>query len=181
MSDIQKRGFNPLAVRYFFLQAHYRSPVNFTWEGLEAAGNGLKKLYEKVQSAKCKVQNYSSKLKVDTENKYYINFHEAINDDLNTAKGLSVLWELLKDESISNNQKTVLILKFDKVLGLKLTDVKPNKTEELPEEIKKLADERQTARELKDYKLSDKLRREIEKKGYEVQDTTEGQIIKFCD
>ncbi len=184
--DVAERGVSSAAVRYFFLQAHYRSPVNFTWEAVEAAQNGLQRLHEKIQNSKLivakrdpvhgKIQNYSSKLKID-ENKYALMFQDAINDDLNTSKGLAVLWDMLKDDAVSDEEKFALAVEFDRVLGLGLADAAGRHVAPLPSQIKKLAKEREAARAACDFARSDELRRELEGAGYEVRDTKDGQEV----
>ena len=176
LSDITARGISPLALRYFFLQAHYRSPVNFTWESLRGVQKGLENLYEKVrqiQNSKYKIQNHNSKLKIH----YTTQFLEAINDDLNTAKGLAVLWDMLKDGDLAEEEKYALALDFDQVLGLGLLAISPRESVPLPTQIKKLAKERESARAEHNFARSDELRRELENAGYDVMDTKTGQKI----
>jgi cysteinyl-tRNA synthetase len=96
-----------------------------------------------------------------------------MDDDLNTGKALQVLWELLRDEKAQGKYQT--IKKMDEVFGLKLLE---KEKLEIPAEIKKLVNEREKAREEKDFAKSDKLRKEIEKKGWWVDDTSEGPKIK---
>lgn len=174
LPDIKTRGISPIALRYFFLQAHYRSPVNFTWESLQAAHKGIMNLRDKVQNSKLKTQNHNLKLKTD----YSKRFLEAINDDLNTSQALAVLWDTLKDTAVSDEEKRALAKDFDRVFGLGLGDEKQTDSPvNLPEEIKNLAVKREEARSRGDYALSDNLRQKIEKLGYKVQDTKDGQRV----
>ncbi|MEK9166015.1 MAG: cysteine--tRNA ligase [Patescibacteria group bacterium] len=177
MADIIKQGIDPLAVRYFFLQAHYRTPVNFTWHALQASQNGLDNLQVLIQNSKFKIQNENSKFKIDDNDQYYNSFKDAINDDLNTAKGLAILWELLQDSQMSDKNKLALALDFDRVLGLGFADVKRSKKIKIPLEIKKLARERETARQNKDFALADELRGKIEEAGFVIEDTAQGTRI----
>jgi len=167
LRDLDSRGINPLAYRYFTLQAHYRSKLNFTWEALFAANNALQKIYAEARGmgspkGKC----------ADFENK----FQEAVEDDLNMPQAIAVLWEMLKSDC-SKNAKAACLLKFDEVLGL---DIKKylSKKIETPKKILELVKKREAAREKKDWKSADKLRAEIKKLGFEVEDTERGTVIK---
>ena len=107
-------------------------------------------------------------------NDYENKFKSYINDDLDTPKALALVWEIVKNENITNVTKRELLLDFDKVLGLQL-----DKKEiiEVPEEVKKLVVKRDQARTLKDFATSDKLREQIESLGFEVKDSPEGTKI----
>ncbi len=111
LSSLTEKGFSPIAYRYFLLMAHYRTPVTFTWEALEAANNAFEKL-------KRFVGPLSTIGKVDAA--YKARFMEKIENDLNTAQGLAVLWTLVKDKEITPEDKLATLMEFDKVLGLGL-------------------------------------------------------------
>jgi cysteinyl-tRNA synthetase len=106
---------------------------------------------------------------------YKNRFQKLVNDDFNVTAGLALVWDILKDTSLSDSVRKATILDFDKVLGLKLDE--PKKKTEIPEEILKLVDQRRLARESKDFKKSDELRLEIEKMGYIVKDSPSGQKV----
>jgi cysteinyl-tRNA synthetase len=164
ISELEKQGFNPLEFRYMCLTTHYRKPLNFSIEKLEAAKNSYQRL-----------KNIISGLKNDkTENKKYLaEFEKAVNNDIDTPKALSVLWNLVRDEKTQGKLET--IKKIDEVLGLDL--LKKEKID-VPLEIKKLVKEREVARKNKDWKKSDELRKKITEKGYSIDDTPEGARIK---
>jgi len=108
-------------------------------------------------------------------------FFDAINDDLNTPQALAVVWELVRDTSLSPNDKQVLIFEFDKVLGLDLqkqAQQRQKEISEIPEEVKKIIAERESAREAKDFKKADELRKKIQELGYLLEDTDTGTKIK---
>lgn len=169
MSDVLEKGYSPLALRYFFLQSNYRSKQNFTWAGLEASQTALKKL-----------QSYISRIESigTVSESYQVLFTEMINDDFNTAGALAVVWELIKNPDISDEDKKATILDFDRVLGLKLADVIADIVTEIPEHIEKLLRERELAREKKDWHTSDLIRNEIATLGFEVKDSDEGQKVR---
>lgn len=169
IADIRDKGFDPIVLRYFFLQAHYRSKQNFTWEGLEASQTALKKLQNfigKIQESGTVSESYKSL------------FQDMINDDFNTAGALAVVWELIKNPDISDTDKHATILDFDNVLGLGLEAIEPETETEIPEHIKKILHEREIAREKQDWHSSDLLRNEIQALGYELKDTDEGQKVR---
>ncbi len=109
--DIAEKGFSPLALRYLFLLSHYRTPVNFTWEALEAANNAFEKL-------KRFVGPLSALGEVSEE--YKKQFAQKLENDLNTPQAVAVLWTLVKDKDVSPEDKLATLLDFDKVLGLGL-------------------------------------------------------------
>ncbi|PLX28888.1 cysteine--tRNA ligase [Candidatus Parcubacteria bacterium] len=167
LQTLKEKNIDPLAYRYFLLQTHYRKQLNFSWEALEAAEAGLKRLHGKVMELKDKkVGNSNSELRD--------NFAEKINDDLDTAGALALLQTAIKNNEI--NYDTVLT--FDKVLGLGLNEIKgESKKVKVPKEVQELMDQRQQAREEKDFTKSDELRDKIKKLGFDVEDTSEGQKI----
>lgn len=174
LDDLEKRGIEPLAYRYFTYTSHYRNKLNFTWDGIKSCQVSLDRLRELVNSHKDLNNNVDDKLLKDFENR----FMEAINDDLNMPVAISIVWELAK-YSVKSNKIYELIMKFDSILSLDLNKVKKdNKNVEVPNEILELLEQRKKARESKDYALSDTLRDKIKEKGYIVKDTKEGQEIE---
>lgn len=165
IGDIIKKGYWPMAYRYLILQNHYRKPVNFSWHSLEAAENGLKNIIKSIA--------FLNEGGDNTHEKCLYNFYEALADDLNTSKALAVLQTVI-DTAIDDGQKLATIYKMDEVLGLNLQNLRTAALQ-LTDEAKELLNKRQTARENKDWELSDKLRTDLEKKGVEVQDTAQGQ------
>lgn len=162
LQEIMDRGYDPLMLRYFFLQAHYRSKQNFTWEGLEGAKKALGELREKIIAWKKDVQ---SRPRGDT--RYTEQFTAAISDDLNIPKALAATWDMTKAD-IPDAEKLSLILDFDRVLGLGLSKWKQK---EIPEKILKLIEKRNTFRQEKKFHESDVIRKQIEDAGYSVNDT----------
>ncbi|MBH41666.1 MAG: cysteine--tRNA ligase [Candidatus Magasanikbacteria bacterium] len=163
LQTLKEKGIDPLAYRYFLLQAHYRKQLHFTFEALEAASQGLKRL-------KHTIANISDEAVEDMS--VVGSFLEAINDDLNTPEALAILWKGLKNNVVTKE----MVTDFDKVLGLKLLDLQ-TKEEIIPENIQILAEKRAQARNNKDWGLSDSLRDEITTLGYDVEDTPDGQHL----
>src|SRR3989344_762304 len=176
LRDIEKKGFSPLAFRYLTLQNHYRTPLNFTWESLEAGQNGLKKIQEHyLELTPTHLPLTKGEVpKAEGVLKYKNRFKETMDDDLGTPEALAIVWELIKDEKISDYDKKATLLDFDKVLGLGLYKLK---TVEIPAEIKKLVEEREKYRQSGDFKKSDELREKIKSLGFSVKDTPEGPKV----
>ena len=174
LSDIIERGFHPLALRYLFLGAHYRTSANFTWEALEASSTALSRLAQFAQSDGGVIAA-----------PYKIRFQERINDDLDTPGALAVLWEITKDSELSANDISETLRDADKVFGLGLSDSKfaitaekKIRTDDLPVEIALLVTQREEAREAKAWARSDELRGQIADAGYDIKDTAEGPEIR---
>jgi len=169
LSEITEKGFSPIVLRYFYLQAQYRSAQNFTWDALQAAQNGLDNIYNVVESL--------GKEMGDVDKRFKDKFIKALSDDFNTPVALSIFLDMLKSK-ISNQDKLATALDFDKVLGLKLDDIINAAPISIPGEIQKIVDERSAARKDKDFKKSDELRDLLKEKGYSVADTKDGQQVK---
>lgn len=164
LDTIKEKGFDPLAYRYFLLLAHYRKQLSFSWEALQAAQNGLQNLRRKIAEIPdhvAKDQHHSDL------------FLTAINDDLNMPEALAVVWNGVKEGTLSLET----IIHFDKVLGLNLHQPKIE-ADPIPTEIQKLLDERVTARDNKNWTRSDELRDQIIASGYDLEDTKEGQKVE---
>ncbi|OGE10305.1 cysteine--tRNA ligase [Candidatus Curtissbacteria bacterium RIFCSPLOWO2_01_FULL_42_26] len=161
LKDVIEKGFDPVALRYLFLTAHYRSQLNFTWKSLEAAQNALNNL-------RGEVENWDTPKVGCAE--FEGNFKEAINNDLDMPKASSVLWEMVKSD-YPTSARHRSILSMDKVLGLGLDQVKGA---ELPKGAKELIARREQLRAEGDYEASDKMRKELKSIGVEVEDTSEG-------
>lgn len=160
VDDVIKKGFDPLALRYLYLQTHYRQEMNFTWEALEGAQNALNRLREEVASF--------DKPEIGCS-EFEQNFLEAVNDDLNMPNALSIVWELLKS-NYPKSAKAESLYKMDEVLGLDLKKAQVKKPLEIPAEVLKLVKEREDLRKHKRFHLSDQLRNKIKKMGWEIED-----------
>lgn len=165
--DLEDRGFTGLDYRYFTLMSHYRSPLNFTWAALEGAKNSLNKICVRISELEDGGQ---------ISQEYYNSFLEKMNDDLNSAEGLAVLWELLKDDEISSADKKTTALKMDEILGLRLSECSIQEVE-TPAEVEELLVARKVAREEKNWEESDRLRDQISELGFEVKDEADGQRV----
>ena len=164
------RGYSPLDYRYLALTAHYRSLLEFSWKNLDSAKKSLQTLKENIKMLKKGKDEKSSTAKLDECEK---RFEEAIDDDLNTPKALSILWELVRSkENISAKDKLKLIFEFDKIFGLKLDEEEVE--EKLSEEIENLIRKREEARKAKDFETADDIRDELKEMGIILEDTPTG-------
>ena len=171
LKDIIDRGYNPLVYRLFTYSGHYRNKLNFTWEGIEAASKALDRLKEGYK----KHLEGTDEIYDEIVNDFEREFHEAINDDLNMPLAMGIVWEVVRFEKKSKKLAD-LLLKFDSVLGLDID--KEVEKENIPQEILELLEQRKQAREGKNWLESDRLRDEIQAKGYAIKDTKDGMNIE---
>ena len=186
--DIAKE-YNLEAVRMFMLSAHYRSPINFSRDQIEAANASLTRLYTARDQLCFLLKNAQEKDMTDAEKdqvarlkEYEARFDAAMDDDLNTADAIAAIFELVKDANVSLNaesskaavQATLdMLMELCGILGLL------QKSEDaLPAEIQQMVDERAQARKDKNWKRSDELRDAIKAAGYVLEDTPQGQKVR---
>lgn len=172
ISDLEEKGIEPLAYRYFTFTAHYRTKLNFTWDAIKTAQVSLDRLRELTRKHK------EGKAKIDKEKieEYRKRFTDAINDDINMPNVLAVMWDIAREKEKSKDYYD-LLMEIDGITSLDLDKIKEEKVV-IPDNIQELLNQREKARSVKDFALSDKLRDEINNNGYIVLDTKEGQIIK---
>jgi cysteinyl-tRNA synthetase len=180
LEDIRKKQYSPMALRLLFLSGHHRSQLNFTWKALDQAKTNLQRISDWISNLEKITQDENSG-NIDLK-KYQNEFEAAMDDDLNTPLALSFLYELITETNklITKNKlgakeaKSILSLweKMNNVFGLII-----KKEEEIPDEILKVAKERKTARENRDFKASDELRERLEKLGYIIEDLKDNKYI----
>lgn len=180
ITQLQEKGIAPLAFRLFCFTSHYRNKLNFTFEGAYGAQKALERLYDGY----IKNKNGTDIVEDSVIKEYKNKFDNFVNDDMNIPGAMSVVWEVVRNAKKSS-QFSELLVEFDKVLGLDiinsekyLEEFKNSQTEELPEEIKELVEQRKQARENKDWNKSDEIRDLIISKGYSIKDTKDGIIVK---
>ncbi|HBP50859.1 MAG: Cysteine-tRNA ligase [Candidatus Shapirobacteria bacterium GW2011_GWE1_38_10] len=165
--QLKEMGFDPLAHKLLVLTSHYRKGLEFSLDSLKASQTALLKL-------RSLVANWPDGGIID-EN-YKQNFVELLSDDLQVSEAIALAWKLTKDEKISSENRKATLLDFDKVLGLNLS--KKVIEEEIPREIKELAQKRVEAKVNKNWEESDKLREIIKEKGYTLEDAKDGVKIR---
>jgi len=186
LKDIEAKGFSPLDFRLLILTTHYRSQMNFTWISIASAkttrerwNNTIHRLlqYESLQTE-------SSKELLDKINTAKSKTDKYFNDDMNTAGVLAVLAEFFKDLNIFMDLKKIGQKDIEVIISF-LTEINgvfaifdfENKNIFIPNTVKKLAEEREKARKLKDWESADFLRVKIESQGFKIQDTPDGFIV----
>lgn len=179
----EKYGYEP--IRLMMVQAHYRSQINYTEEVLNACISSLERLYNCKESMERVLADDSSATATATEkaeiSTYREKFIEAMDDDLNTADALSVIFELVREVNTKINDGNIGFVKEAKAVFDELIEVLgllySKKDEEIPAEILELAEKRLTARKEKDFATADKIRDEILAKGYMIEETRQGTKI----
>ena len=170
VSFLEEEGFNPLSYRFMVLLSHYRKQLTFSLESLSGAQNAYKKL-------KSKVNSLSKDGSVDESIKtiYITKFKECLEDDMNTANAITLLYDLLKDDT-HDTTKIKVIEQMDKVLSLDLLKTEEKNIDEAY--IKEMIEKRNNAKKNKDFALADSIREELEEQGITLKDTREGTIYE---
>ena len=179
--DLEKEGYDALALRYLYLQTHYRQEMNFTFDALDAAQNAYKKLIVDVSRWEDPTEGSGQKVPLGVFEDFEKRFLDAINDDLNTPQALAVMWEVVKSPYPSG-PKLRTLFKMDRVLGLNIQELRlqlRNAQNIVPGHVQKLVEERQHLRKLRKFNAADQIRAKIEKLGYELEDTKKGpKVVK---
>lgn len=187
-----QKAYHPMVIRFFILQTHYRSTLDFSNEALQASEKGLKRLWEAYE--KLRVMSYEQREeKIDSElearnSKLLSEFDEFINDDFNTAKVLANMFELvpvinsMKDKSIpisALSKKTFELLQkqfktyIEDILGLQSISASNEKLEQV---LELLTEIRKEAKSKKDFATSDKIRNQLQQLGILLKDEKDGSI-----
>jgi cysteinyl-tRNA synthetase len=178
LPSIEKKGFRPLAFRYFVLNSHYRKQLVFSYDSLASAENAYLKLKNKIMEIKDSVNNYTGSPVLSEEAlKYKNEFKNCLEDDLNTANAITVLFSMLKADTVSSVEKIKLVEDFDQVLSLDLLKEENkyrNVRDEMVDYIEEMIKKRQEAKKNKNYQLADSIRSELLEKGIMLEDTRQG-------
>lgn len=166
LEDLIKKGIDPVAFRMWLYTSNYQTRTNFTLESVEGSMVALKKLRSYYLSLGEELG--------EVDKIYKQKFIEYLDNNLDSPKGLALLWDLIKDKEISDKDKKATILDFDKVFGFGLDKLQEEK---IPDEIIHLSKEREIARKNKDWGKSDELRDKINSLGYNIKDTEAGPKI----
>lgn len=168
-----ENGYDPLSYRFLCLQSHYRKQLTFSYSSLDGAENAYKKLKNKVLSL-----SKDGEVETSVFNEYKNKFVSFLEDDINTANAISVIYDVLKAET-NDLTKYELIKDFDKVLGLELTTETNNTSEVDTEFINSKIEERNEAKKNKNYELADQIRNELLEMGIILKDTREGTTFEI--
>ncbi len=176
LSLLENKGYNPLVYRLFCLQSHYRNQLVFSYETLDSVNNAYNKLINKIKT----ITDDNSEINFDLANKYKELFKATLSDDLNTSNALTLLYDVIKSEILTNNTKLYIINDYDKVLSLDLLREENNDIDQnLEKYINEMIEKRNQAKQDKNYELSDKIRDELKTKGILIKDTREGTIYEL--
>lgn len=178
MSVLTSHGYEPLDYRYFCLGATYRTQLQFSYQGMDGARTARLGLVDRIAGLGDTVASASE---ITEKGRAYMDqFDTFVCNDLATARGLSVLWNMLKDDSISNAEKKFVVNYMDQVLGLGLAEIKGKKetSEDVPAEVMELVQKRAEAKKNKDWAAADMYRKQIDELGYAVKDTPTGPSLQ---
>ncbi|MBR1423805.1 MAG: cysteine--tRNA ligase [Ruminococcus sp.] len=178
VSLLEEKGYDPLVYRFFCLQSHYRKGLVFTWENLDNAKAAYNKLVARI--GKLLAEAAGSEADTADVSALEEKFRTAMDDDLNTSNAMTALYDILKADA-SPAAKIAAVEHIDTVLSLGLVQAAKKTAEpaedDIPEEIKALAEERAQARKAKDFAKADELRDKIAALGYTVKETRQGTVI----
>jgi len=172
VDTLVERGLDPLAFRYFFLQAHYRQQQAFTWEAMDAAATALRRLLGHAVAAR----EAGGEPEAAAFEPHLRRFWAALADDLNAPQALAAVWEAVRDPALSPADRWAFLADADRALGFGLAEAKAPDIDESGSDprVDALVAERQAAREAKDFATSDRIRDELAAEGVELVDTPTG-------
>lgn len=175
VSLLESKGYSPMAYRFFCLQSHYRKSLVFSYENLDNAAQAYQKLLAKIAAL---LATPAETVDESEKAAYMAQYREAMDNDLNTAQAITVLYDVLKAK-INAATKLSCIAEMDSVLSLGLMENaksvgKDTAVPEVPAEVLALAEDRKAARQAKDFAKADALRAKIQALGWEIRETRQG-------
>ncbi len=172
LPSLQEQGYHPMYYRYFCLLTHYRKPLQFSFDNLDAAKNAFERIKRKIIEIKATMHKGK-----DKSAEYEPDFTQAINDDLNIPEALQVFLKVLDDSAFESEKRIALLEKFDEILGLGVSKMK-EEVSDVPEEVQKLIEARERLRKAKLWAEADIIRQRIKEKGFTIFDTPQGPKIE---
>lgn len=178
--DLMAKGYDPMSLRYLMTLSHYRQPLEFSLESLDAAATGYKNIVRRVADL---MNDGDVKINQETYQQWHDKILAPVSDNLKTAEALVVIQDLLKDKTINDATKLALMNFVDDLLGLKFIEnakkLHELESETAPTEIQELAQKRLDAKKLRDFATADSLRGKIDASGWTVMDTVDGfKLVK---
>ncbi len=179
VSKLIEKGYDPLVYRLFCLQSHYRKPLEFSFDQMDNTAVAYEKLKKRVMDNVRKAGNEPADEAAVSE--YRNRFIEALDNDVNTAMGLTVLYDALK-APLNAATKAAIAKSFDEVLGLDLTvekeapEEKTDADPELVSYVEEMIERRKAAKKEKNFEEADRIRNELLGKGIVLKDTREGTL-----
>ena len=182
MRHLADRGFTGDDYRYWLLTAHYRSPVNFSWDALKASKQALFRLKRHMY------EEYKQKATAPDAT-YLEKFDVRLADDLDTPGAIAIMWDMIKDSTLNNKTKCGTLMAMDEMLDIGLSESVTDgvrslgviATDELPADIEELVDRREAARVARNWAEADTLRAKLTLKGYTLEDSTHGPKVTKVD
>lgn len=174
VSRLIEEGYNPLAFKLMCLMSNYRKQLVFSYDILKQVEGTYNKLKNRILAI-----NDIGELDTTKFGYYTDKFKEELSNDLNTANGITLIYDLLKDDSVNGHTKIEIINDFDKVFSLDLTKNTLNTSIDMDKYIKDKIEERRIAKMNKNYELSDSIRDELLDKGIILTDTREGTTYRI--
>ena len=180
------KKYSPEALRFYFLSAHYRSPLDYSEENLKAAEAGVQRISRFKERIDKKTYNQSVEKNPNSSNwikRSQERLEDGMGNDFNTPEAIATLFSWINDANDAIGKKTFdqdLINYTSEIVGFaeKILGIVPQQIQSIPAEVQKIIDQRQAAREQKDFKVADELREQIKNLGYEVDDTVYGPLVK---
>ena len=182
VSTLEEKGYDPVVYRMFCLNSHYRKPLQFSYENLDNMTVAYQKMKTKVDTIEKEAMQSEEQVEEAVVQEYKKKFIETVGNDLNTASGISLIYEVFK---LSANAKTkrAILLEYEKVLSLNLFS--ENEENELEEDfvayIEKKIEERKEAKKKKDFATADQIREELLAKKVQIKDTREGVVWQIIE
>lgn len=178
LSKLIEKGYSPLDYRYFCMQSRYRKQLLFNFENLTEAQKSLKKLRNKIANI-ADARTKSEKIREDKIKNYKDKFSKEISDDLNLPNAFTVLFHVIKDDTLNNSEKIVIIEDYDTVFSLQLVNKADEENNDADDKwIQQLISERNDARGNRDWKRADEIRETLLKNNIELIDSKEGTTWK---
>jgi cysteinyl-tRNA synthetase len=178
LGGLAEQGYDALDYRYFCLGAHYRSPLQFSFEALDSARSGRLNAVQRVVRLKQEhpgVQPARPDALGGKAQQLLLGFRDALANDLNVPQALSAFWELIKEEQIPPQQKLGGLLEMDRVLALGIASAEPEQLDpQFKAQVQALIDQREQARRVKDYARADEIRNQLQEMGVALEDTPAG-------
>lgn len=182
LRDLLKRGYSGKEVRYLLLSTHYRTQLNFTFAGLDAARSSLQRIRDLILRLKTVEKDHSE---TGLIHEARIRFKEALSEDLNISAALAVLFDLIRELNTLFDQNRLgkveaahalqLLAEWDQVLAVLPLEETP---EEVPQDLLEFLEKRERARKERNWKESDAMRDAIHARGYVIEDTPQGARLK---
>lgn len=181
LSLLEKKGYSPEVYKFFCLLSHYRKQLLFDYDILDSAKSAYEKLVQKIQKLDT---SDNSQVEQDLYNEFNNKFKSALENDLTTAMAITTIYDVLKSGA-SDATKIKLLKDFNTVLDIGLDKVlentssqKQEQSQDIPQQILDMAEQRMLAKKKKNYALADQIRADLKNKGYEIIDTKDGFFVK---